>query len=157
MPISAATIASMKQKIDDKRGEIGRDVTFYTSKHSICTTCVASGYYDPVNDVTANYLCPLCNGTAWLDSVDATVVQARVHWAGAERITATPGGKYFIGDCTLGVEISYHELAQNAMKDGGKVLVDGHDMEITAIDPVGAPIVNRYRLICKSMGQKPPP
>lgn len=147
----------MKARIDAVREQIGRDVTFYTSKTSICTDCVASGYYDPVTDISSNYLCPICEGSGWSDSVDATVVNARVHWAGAERITATPGGKYYVGDCTLGVDIPYHELAQKAMKDGGKVVVDGRDVEIVGIDPVGAPIINRYRLICKAMGQKPAP
>jgi len=147
----------VKSKIDTVREQIGRDVTFYTSKSHICTDCVASGYYDPASNTSFNFVCPICIGTGWTNSVDATVVKARIHWAGDERIQMTPGGKYYIGDCQLTVDPEYHGLAQEAMKDSGKVLVDGRDMRITAINPMGAPTVNRIRLVCKGRGLQSEP
>lgn len=154
MPITSDYV---KSKIDAVREQIGREVTFYTSKSSVCTDCVASGYYDPVTSGSWNFTCPICIGTGWIDSVDATTVNARVHWAGDERIVMTPGGRHYIGDCQVTVDPDYHELAQNAMKDSGKVVVDGRDMRITAINPMGAPTINRIRIICKGMGLQPEP
>lgn len=144
----------VKSKIDLVRRQIGRNVTFYTSKSSICTDCVASGFYNPATDTSFNFVCPLCKGSAYTNSVEPTEVLARVHWAGDERITATPGGKYYVGECTLTIDPSYHELAQDAQKDAGKVVVDGRDMFITGIDPLGAPEINRIRLRCISAGTK---
>lgn len=149
MPISAEFI---KSKIDNVREQIGRNVTFYTLKKELCEDCVASGYYDPLTDTSWNFVCPLCLGTGWSSSVETTVVLARIHWAGDERIQMSPGGKYYVGDCHLGIDPEYHSLAQRAMKDSGKVEVDGRDMQIKSINPMGAPSINRIRLICKGMG-----
>ena len=137
MPITAEYI---KSRIDTAREVIGRNIIFYTPKVSV--DYIASGYYNPLTD------------TSYITTYDTTTVLARVHWAGDERITATPGGKYFIGECTLGVDPQYHGLAQKAQK-GGKVIVDGRDMEIIRIDPMGVPEINRYKLVCSSFGKKP--
>lgn len=153
MPISSDYI---KAKIDAVRQQIGRDVTFYTLLSTLCEDCVASGFYDPVSDSSWNIVCPVCIGTGWSDSVEETVVLARVHWAGDERITMSPGGKYYLGDATVTIDPEFHGLAQQAMRDSGAILVDGKKMQIQSINPIGAPTVNRIRLICKSMGLKPP-
>jgi hypothetical protein len=142
----------VKSKIDAVREQIGREVTFYTLQSDKCSDCVASGYYDPLTNTSWNFVCPICKGTGWSNSVDATIVNARIHWAGDEKIQMTPGGKFYVGDCQLTVDPTYHSLAQEAMKDSGKVVVDGRDMRITAINPMGAPTVNRIRLVCKGMG-----
>jgi hypothetical protein len=149
MPVSSDYI---KSKIDAVREEIGRTVTFHTLKSDKCSDCVASGYYDPLTDTSWNFVCPICKGTGWSSSVDKTEVLARIHWAGDERIQMSPGGKYYVGDCQLTIDPSHHSLAQNAMKDSGKVIVDGRDMRIQSINPMGAPTINRIRLICKGMG-----
>lgn len=139
MPVNPDYI---KSKIDFIREEIGRDVTFYTS--TVNTDFVASGLYDPMTY------------TGYIPVTEATTVKARIHWVNTEKITMTPGGKYYVEDCTLGIDPEYHELAQQAMKETGKVLVDGHEMHITRIDAVGAPTINRYRVVCKSIGGQPP-
>lgn len=149
MPLTSDYI---KSRIDTVREQIGRDVTFYTLKSDLCEDCVASGFYDPKTDSSWNFVCPICKGSGWTSSVDATTVQARVHWSGDERITMTPGGRYYYADCQVTVDPQYHELAQKAMKDSGKVVVDNREMQITAINPMGAPTINRIRVVCKGMG-----
>lgn len=137
MPISSEYL---KSKIDSVRAEIGRNVTFYTLTSDRDEGYVASGYYDPMSDTSFVY--------TWT----TTTVLARIHWAGDERIQMSPGGKYYVGDCQLTIDPTYHSLAQRAMKDAGKVVVDGRDMQIKSINPMGAPTINRIRLICKGIG-----
>jgi hypothetical protein len=139
MPINPDFI---KSKIDLVRAEIGRTVTFVT--HVTNDDFIASGFYDPITDTSYKTI-----------AKEETEVQARVHWAGDERITATPGGKYFIGDCTLTIDPIYHKLAQKAMRDSGMVIVDGKELQIMSIDPEGVPTVNRIRVVCKSVGKEP--
>jgi hypothetical protein len=133
----------LKSKIDRVREEIGRDVDFYTVVTGQNPDFTASGFYNPLTY------------TGYVKTLETTTVKARVHWASDERITATPGGKYYIGDCTLTVDPDYHELAQKAMIEGAYVVVDGRNMSVIGIDPKGAPEINRIRLICKAMGDKP--
>jgi len=141
MPIDPEFI---KSRIDNVRTEIGRYVTFYTPVAGQDTDFVASGFYNPLTY------------TGFQTVLEETEVLARIHWSGDERITATPGGKYYVGDCTLKVDPSYHDLAQRCMNaNEGKVKVDEKFVTITAIDPVGAPTVNRLRIVCKSVGTKP--
>jgi hypothetical protein len=140
MPIDPEFI---KSRIDNARLEIGRNVIFYTPTNQD-TEFVASGFYNPITF------------SGFMTVLEQTEVLARVHWASDERITATPGGKYYVGDCTLGVDPMYHDLAQRCMNSSeGKVSVDNKYVTITAIDPMGAPTVNRLRLVCKSVGTKP--
>lgn len=134
----------IKSKIDEVRGEIGRYVTFYTPVTGSNSDFVASGIYNPLTY------------TGYLVTLEETEVLARIHWAGDERITATPGGKYYVGECTLGIDPAYHDLAQRCMNASeGKVKVDEKFLTIFSIDPVGAPTVNRLKVVCKSIGSKP--
>ena len=145
----------LKAQIDSVRESIGRDVTIYTSKSTVCVDCVASGFYDPVSDTSFNVVCPQCSGAGWLTSVDATTVLARIHWVTNEGIKVTPGGKYFLGDAQITVDPSYTSLLEAAQNDAGKVVVDGQDMEIIRIDPKGAPEINRVEAVLKGMGYRP--
>lgn len=147
--------AGMKARIDAVRDDIGRDVTFHTSAHSACPRCTASGYLNPLSGSSYDYQCPVCTGNGYLATTTATIVKARVHWMNDEYITATPGGKYFLGDCNLGIDIKYRTLVETTQNEAGKVVVDGHDMQITKIIPVGAPIINRYRVVLTGMGKRP--
>ena len=155
MPINVISSEAIKAIIDNVREEIGRNVTFYTENLTACSLCVASGYYDPIGDTTFYTVCPICDGAYWINSALATDVLARVHWVNDEAITATPGGKYYIGEATLTVDPSYLDLAEACQRESGKVVVDSHDMQITKIIPMGAPTINRYRIILKNMGDRP--
>ena len=146
----------IKAQIDQAREEIGREVGVYTLHKTGCSICVPSGYYDPAHDNSFFTRCPQCFGKYWLDVSDITWVLARVHWVQDEAITATPGGKYFLGDAQLTVDVKYRELFEAAQSDSGKVVVDNHDMSILRISPMGAPEVNRYRIILRGFGDRPP-
>lgn len=145
----------VKSIIDDVRENIGRDVTFYTVSLSACPLCVTNNLYDAKSDASFNALCPICKGTYWLEQAVGTDVLARVHWVNDEAITATPGGKYYIGEAQLTIDIEHLELAEKCQSESGKVVVDKHDMQITKIIPMGAPDINRYRIILKNMGDRP--
>lgn len=147
--------AAMKSRIDAARQEIGRDVTFHTILGIACPLCTASGYLNPLSGDSYYYQCPTCSGQGYTNVTEATVVKARIHWTNDELRTASSVGKYYVGDCTLGVDIPYRELAERTQNESGKVVVDGHDMQIQKIIPVGAPIINRYRLVMKNMGDRP--
>lgn len=101
-----------------------------------------------------NITCPQCAGTGWLETVDSEDVLARVHWVSNEGIVATPGGKYFLGDAHITVDPCHTELFQSAQNEAGKVVVDSQDMQIMRINPMGAPEINRVRIILKSMGNR---
>lgn len=145
----------IKAQIDSVREAIGRTVFIYTPGTDACTICVASGYYDPVSDHSWYVTCPQCSGNYWLPTTHVTEVLARVHWVGNEAITATPGGKYYLGDASITVDPSYTDLLESAQNDAGKVVVDNQDMQITKINPLGAPEINRVRAILKGMGNRP--
>jgi hypothetical protein len=114
-----------------------------------------SGFYDSLNNNSWHTTCPECNGDFWKNITVSTEVLARVHWVSNEAITATPGGKYFLGDAHITVDPTYTELLESAQNDAGKVVVDGQDMEIIRINPMGAPEINRVRAILKSVGTRP--
>jgi hypothetical protein len=146
--------AAMKAKIDAVREAIGRDVTFYHSSNTACPLCTASGYLNPLGG-SYYYQCPTCSGSGYTETTTSTVVNARIHWNNDEFRTATPGGKFYVGEATLGIDPSYLDLAERTQTESGKVVVDGHDMQIQKIVPVGAPIINRYRLVLRNMGDRP--
>lgn len=152
--MSAVTvdIGYIKEAIDSVRESIGRVVTLYYSKLETCTICVASGYYDPISDTSWYTICPQCKGLYWLNTVIARDVVARVHWVGNEGITATPGGKYYLGDAQITVDPSERVWLSKTQDDAGKVVVDGQDFTITKIHPMGTPTVNRVRAVLKAMG-----
>jgi len=60
-----------------------------------------------------------------------------------------------MGDATVTVDPSYRLIAEAAQNETGRVEVDGHDMQITKIIPLGAPEPNRYRVVLKNMGERP--
>lgn len=152
MSIDAGYIRNM---IDLVRTEIGRDVIFYTPTITVCPLCLSGNYLDPITGTSFNFNCPTCKGTGWASSVTANTILARIHWTNDEAITATPGGKYFVGDCQIHIEPEYLSIAEAAQSDGGKVVIDGHEMSITKIIPVGTPTINRIRVICTNMGARP--
>lgn len=145
----------IKTQIDATRDVIGRDIDVYTKHLSACPLCTASGYYDPVGDISFYTVCPVCSGTFWLNVPTKTPVLARVHWVGNEAITATPGGKYFMGDAQATIDPSYHSLFVSAQNEGGKVVIDGQEMDIVQIRPMGVATINRYRIILKGTGNRP--
>lgn len=155
MPINVISNEAIKRIIDDVRAEIGRNVTFYTQNLTACPLCLANNLYDPIGDVSFNVVCPICAGSYWINTATPTTVLARVHWVSDEARTATPGGKYFVGEATLTIDPMYLDLAEACQNEGGKVVVDSHDMSITKIIPFGGPAINRYRIILKNMGDRP--
>lgn len=155
MTIPGVDAGYIKAQIDAVRDQIGRTVTVYYPKSDACLDCVASGYYDPITDTSYNIMCPQCNGQYWLNKVDSEDILARVHWVSNEGITATPGGKYFLGDAQITVDPCYTELLRSAQNDAGKVVVDGQDFQILRINPMGAPTINRVRAILRGMGGRP--
>jgi hypothetical protein len=87
--------------------------------------------------------------------VDSEEINARIHWVSNEGITATPGGKYFLGDAQITVDPEYTGLLRSAQNDAGKVVVDGQDFQIMRINPMGTPTVNRVRAVLRGMGGRP--
>lgn len=155
MPPNPVSAKFIKQQIDLVRDWIGRNIDVYTPTHSACTLCTPSGYYDSLNDTTFYSTCPVCQGHYWLDTTTKTTVLARVHWTGDEAITATPGGKYYVGDAWVVVDPSYRHLMEAAQSEAGKVTVDGNEMQIVKINPWGVPEQNRLRVVLKNMGERP--
>lgn len=145
----------MKKQIDSARESIGRNVIFYTTVSGACTICVASGYLDSINNISTYYNCPECSGSYWKNSKVGTEVLARVHWVTDEAVTATPGGKYYLGDATVTIEKSHLELAMACQSETGTVEVDGREMTITRIQPIGAFDISRYRVILTGTGSRP--
>lgn len=145
----------VRARIDEVREAIGRTVTFNTLTMTPCVLCVASGYYDSFTDSTLYFTCPVCDGQYYMPTTTGTAVLARIHWTNDEQITATPGGKHFLGQCYIHIQPEYLELAEATQTDKGTVTVDGHTMSITKILPMGAPTINRYRLILVGDGHRP--
>lgn len=146
---------SIRADIDRLREGIGRDIYFYTSNQSPCTLCTASGYYDSLSDSSYYVTCPICSGAFYTSSATVTAVLARIRWTNDEAITATPAGKYYAGDATAHIEPEYLNLAEAAQAESGKVVVDGHNMRINKIIPLGTITNNRIRLILVNSGERP--
>jgi hypothetical protein len=152
--LPGVAVAGIKEKIDSVRETIGRNVSIYTPTRNACVRCTVSGFYDATSDKSISFTCPECKGFFWKREFTETVILARVHWTSNEAIAVTPGGKYFSGDAYIHVDPEYHTLLQTA-QNGGKVVVDGQEMSIIRINPVGAPVTNRYRAILKGAGSQP--
>jgi len=144
----------IKQQIDTVREQIGREVSIYIPIRSACVRCTASGFYDSFTDHSVFFTCPECKGSFWKDTLEETIILARVHWTSNEAINVTAGGKYYSGDAYFHVDPSYHTLLKTSM-DGGKVVIDGQEMNIIRINPGGAPTINRYKAILKGSGKSP--
>lgn len=147
--------ANVKDKIDNLRQVIGREIAFHIPTRVACSICTAGGFYDALSDASTYIRCPLCKGKFWLNQTTVTNVLARVHWTTNEVADITPGGKFFIGDAYAHIEPTYHALAQAAQEPGGYVVVDGQEMTITRINPEGVPEINRYKLILTGKGLRP--
>lgn len=146
----------IKGHIDDVRNNVlGRNVDFYRPIRSACSLCAASGYYNPNSDGTYFSNCPVCSGTYWISALEQNTIIARVHWVNDEAMEVTPGGKFFTGEATATIDPAYLDLAESVQNNEGKVVVDGHDMEIVRIIPMGAPEINRYRVVLRNMGDRP--
>jgi len=145
----------VRDRIDEVREAIGRTVYFHVSTLTPCVLCVASGYYDSTNNTTLYFNCPVCDGQYYMPGDTITPILARIHWSNDEQITATPAGKYYVGDAYIHIAPENLELAEAAQSERGKVVVDNHDMYISKILPQGAPTINRYRLILRGMGDRP--
>lgn len=148
---------SIRQDIDNLRADIGRDIYFYVSTQTDCSLCTASGYYDALSDSSYYITCPICSGSYYTNSATITTVNARIRWTNDEAITATPAGKYYAGDATAHIEPEYLSLAEAAQAESGKVVVDGHNMRINKIIPLGTITTNRIRLILVNSGERPTP
>lgn len=145
----------IKKQIDSTRESIGRNVMFYTTVSTACPLCTASGFYNETLDSTFYYNCPVCAGSYYLTTVSGHEILARVHWTNDEAVTASPGGKYFLGDATATIDPSYRGVAEATQEETGKVVIDNHDMQIIKIIPMGAPEPNRYRVVLKNTGERP--
>lgn len=146
--------AYIKTQIDAGRQQIGRNVTVSVPGTAQCTQCTVSGFFDPLLQNSWFTTCPECHGAYYLPTFNQTTVLARIHWTDREAITASPGGKYFLGDATLHVDPSYQALMEQA-QEGGTILVDGQVMTISRINPNGAPTINRLRIVLKATGDRP--
>jgi hypothetical protein len=154
MTIPSVDIENIRAQIDAAREQIGRNVIVYIPALTECALCTASGYYDSLSDRSIFFTCPECKGAYWKKGYSENIILARVHWTSNEGITATPGGKYFSGDAYIHIEPEYHSLLQEA-QEGGKVRVDNQEMSIVRINPEGAPITNRYKVILRGVGERP--
>lgn len=145
----------IKAQIDGVRTRIGRNVTVYYPSTTACTICAPSGYLDPISNTSWYTTCPVCQGSYWLHTTNTEEILARVHWVSNEGITATPGGKYFLGDAQITVDPIYTDKLESAQSAQGGVLVDGQDFSILRINPLGAPEINRVRAILRGKGGRP--
>lgn len=155
MSLPGVNIPFIKAQIDGVRARIGRDVEVFYPSTSACSICVASGYLDAISNTSWYTTCPICQGSYWLATINSETILARVHWVSNEGITATPGGKYFLGDAQITVDPEHHSLLQSAQSEQGKVIVDGQEFQILRINPLGAPEINRIRAILRGKGGRP--
>lgn len=155
MSLPGVNIPFIKAQIDGVREKIGRTVTVHYASSVPCSICVASGYLDPISNTSWYTTCPECQGQYWSNGTATEEILARVHWVSNEGITATPGGKYFLGDAQITVDPEYLDLLESAQTHPGKVVVDGQDMTILRINPLGAPEINRIRAVLRGTGARP--
>lgn len=156
MPLPHLANSFIKGQIDDVRNNIlGREVYFNRPVKSACSLCTASGYYNALTSGTYYVNCPICSGTYWISAIESNAVIARIHWVNDEAMQVTPGGKFFIGEASATIDPSYLDLAESCQNNEGSVTVDGHEMEIVRIMPMGAPEINRYRVVLRNTGDRP--
>jgi hypothetical protein len=144
----------IKQVETVKLGEISRDITLYTNSKAACPVCSEANDYDATADASYNIVCAVCKGAYWVITQVANLVPARVHWTNDEFVTATPGGKYYVGEVHAKIDAAYLSLAQACQSFDSRVTVDGQEMTISRIVPLGTIEILQYQLILKGAGSK---
>jgi hypothetical protein len=128
--------------IDDIRGQIGRDVTFYVATLSGCQICTL----DPVTDTSTDSLCSGCDGKYWIPIYNGTTVTGHITWGNADLLDWRTGGQLFEGDCRVQVKYTITNLG---LVDSAEYLkVDNKTLEIKSKILRGVPSINRILLDC---------
>lgn len=129
-----------KTIIDDIRGAIGRNVTFYTVTNSGCSVCTL----DPIANESTDPFCPACSGLYWIPIYSGEIVNAHITWGKADKMDWLNGGQIFEGDCRI--QIEYTDTNVTIVDTAEYVEVDGRKMDIRKTIPRGVNEINRLLL-----------
>ena len=126
--------------INDIRGLIGRDVTFYIVASSY--PCTEPGCdLNPVTGDSTNPYCTVCSGYYYIPVMSGVTMSGHITWGGADQMNWVTGGQFFEGDCRLQVE--YSPANKSTVRNCKYVIVDDKRMTVRHISYRGVPELNR--------------
>ena len=109
--------------IDQIRGVIGRDITFYVvASSTACSVCSL----DPVTNTSTDPFCLTCSGLYWIPVYSGVTVSGHVTWGHSELLNWQSGGQFFDGDCR--VQIKYTVANLDAVDRMKWAVVDGKQL-----------------------------
>jgi len=133
-----------KDKIDEIRDAIGREITF--NQYITRSGCSAVGCsLDPVTNVSTNSFCQTCGGDYWINVYSGTPVTAHVRWKSMDKGISYSAGEIFEGECRAQIEYSASNIT--IINNSKTVQVDGKLMSIDRRIYKGVPTLNRIVLI----------
>lgn len=117
--------SNTKNIIDQIRGAIGRDITFYiVDTETVCPECDI----DPVTNTSTNSFCTTCSGLGYIYTYSGVTVSGHITWGFSEMLNWQTGGRLYDGDCR--VQIEYTEANLSAVDNCRWVEVDGKIMQV---------------------------
>ncbi len=123
---------------------VWRPVTFeYIASISGCSVCSL----DPVTDTSTDSFCPVCSGEYWIETISGADIKAHVTWKSADGLGWYSAGQQFIGDCLI--KVIYNTDNYGVILNSKGVIVDDRDMQISKVNLLGAPTINRITLSLK--------
>jgi hypothetical protein len=133
--------SNTKEIIDDIRGAIGRNVTFYiVASSTACSVCSL----DPVTNTSTDSFCPVCSGVYWIETLSGVTTSGHITWGKADKTNWVTGGQFFEGDCRL--QIEYTDSLVSTVDSAKYVIVDDKKLTVRAKELRGVPTLNRVVL-----------
>ena len=128
--------------IDDIRGQIGRNVSFYVPTLSGCSLCTL----DPVTNTSTDSLCSGCQGKYWIPTYVSTTITGHITWGNIDELNWLPAGKVFDGDCRI--QVKYTLNISSLIDDAEYLVADNKTLEVKSKVLRGVPTINRILLDC---------
>ncbi len=123
---------------------VWRPISFeYVASISGCSVCSL----DPITDTSTDSFCPTCSGVYWIKTISGVDIKAHVTWKSADGLDWYSGGQQFVGDCL--VKVIYNAYNFTIIDNSDGVFVDDRDMQISKVNLLGAPTINRITLSLK--------
>jgi hypothetical protein len=135
---------------DAIRADIGQSVTFVMEGTEVpCSSCLVSGYYDSVNNVSLDQFCPTCSGNYWITNDSNAIIVSHVRWITGEQSDFGIAGDIKQGDCIVTVDID--SLSEEQIANVKHVLIDDKKLEIFRTIKRGVPERDRYRFTLREV------
>ena len=143
---------STKSLKDSIRQEIGQTATFILANADnkvACPRCLASGYYDEINDASLDVWCPVCSGVYWQSYSEEISAIAHVRWLSSDIMNYGSAGYTLDGDVV--VTVSIDDVSDEQAQMVREIVIDNRTVAPNKIMLRGVPTRDRVRFVCKQI------